>query len=120
VWGSSKPSVSVDGQLAVRGARTGVRLAESRSRPKVETDFQRVSASCRSTETLHRELQQTDETVHERLAVQSPSYSNVLSNRHKMSDFENLGVDDGELLRVACAPEATVRGKACGELGLYE
>ena len=37
-----------------------------------------------------------------------------------MSDFENLGVDDGELLRVACAPEATVRGKACGELGLYE
>ena len=87
VWGSSKPSVSVDGQLAVRGARTGVRLAESRSSPKVETDFQRVSASCRSTETLDRELQQADETVHQRLAVQSPSYSNVLSNGHKMSDL---------------------------------
>jgi len=37
-----------------------------------------------------------------------------------MSDVENLGLDDGELLRVACAPESVVPGKACGELDLSE
>jgi len=36
--------------------------------------------------------------VHARRAVQSLSSSNVLSNRHKMSDFEGLVLDDVELL----------------------
>ena len=35
--------------------------------------------------------------VHARHAVQLLS-SNVLSNRHEMSDFEGLGIDDVELL----------------------
>ena len=44
----------------------------------------------------------------------------ILSNRHKMSNFEDSGLDDVDLLRVACAPESTMPGKACGELGLSE
>jgi len=69
---------------------------------------------------LGRELQQTAWTVHERLTVQWSSYSNVLSNRHKVPNFEDLGLDDGELLRVAYVSESIVPGKACGELGLSE
>ena len=46
--------------------------------------------------------------------------SNVLSNGRKTSDFEGLGLDDGELLRVACASESTVPGKACGELDMSQ
>ena len=48
------------------------------------------------------------------------SSSNVFSNRYKMSDFKDLGRDDGGLLRVVCTPESVVPNKACGELGLSE
>jgi len=54
-----------------------------------------------------------------RIVVHSPSCSTT-SNRHKMSDFEDLGFDDSELLTVACVPESTVHSKACRELGLCE
>jgi len=61
--------VSVDRQLVVRGAQTDTRLAESRSRTA---------------------------TIAE--AALTPTSSNVLRSRHNMSDFEDLGLDDGELL----------------------
>ena len=49
------------------------------------------------------------------IAVRTATSSNVLSNRHKMLDFEDLCLDDGE--RLACAPKSAVPGEACRELG---
>jgi len=37
-----------------------------------------------------------------------------------MSDFEDLVLDDGELLTVVCAPESAVPSKACRDLRLSE
>ena len=47
-------------------------------------------------------------------------HTKVLSNRHKMSDLEDLGPDDDEVLTVACASELAVPDIACGEPSLSE
>jgi len=53
-----------------------------------------ASLAVQSTITLRREPQQTAETVTQCSHCLS---SNILSNKHNMSDFEDLGIGDGEL-----------------------
>ena len=94
VWGSLRPTTSVDRQIVVRGAQT-----EGRSR----------------TATNSPRIMHVSQCARRRLLTYL-----VNSNRHNVSHFEDLGLDNGELLRVACVPESVVPRKACGELGLSE
>jgi len=77
-------------------------------------------AAARSTIALSREPQQTVKTVMHVAQWSHRSSCNVLSNRHKMSDFEDLGLADGELLTVACTLESAAPDKACAESGFSE
>ena len=64
--------------------------------------------------TLHRELQQTAETV---THVAQCSHLLMYLVTDANVDFGDIGLD---LLTMACAPELAVPCKACGEFSLSE